>query len=203
VSFTLLSFPVRVEWSFFIMSAILGWRSGDIPMLILWVAVSFVSVMAHELGHAFAARAYGYSASITLYSMGGLTHIHALDTTRRGQQIMISFAGPFFGLLLGGLIYSLKPSLGSVHSPYIRSIVQVSLWINIGWSLVNLLPVLPLDGGHIMESLVRKPKQAEWISLVVAVYVALLAYRVGFFFATILFAWLGFNSYQAIRMRHP
>ena len=28
--------------------------------------------------------------------------------------------------------------------------VIVALWVNIGWSAVNLLPVLPLDGGHIL-----------------------------------------------------
>lgn len=198
-----MSFPVRVEWSFFIMSAVLGWRGGDLALLLSWIVVSFVSVMVHELGHAFAARAYGYSPSITLYSMGGLTHINALDTTRRDQWIAISIAGPFFGLVLGGAIYFLRPSLVSVHSPYIKVIVQDLLWVNIGWSLVNLLPVLPLDGGHIMESLVREPKQAEWISLVVAVLVALVAYRVGLFWATILFAWLGYSSYKAIRTGHP
>ena len=200
LSFTLLGFPVRVEWSFFIMAAILGWRGGDFTLLISWVAVLFVSVMVHELGHAFAAKTYGYSPSITLYSMGGLTHYNALATTGREERILISFAGPLFGLVLGGLVYFLKPSLGLV-SPYTRSMVQDLLWVNIGWSLVNLLPVLPLDGGHIMELLVREPKQAAWVSLVAAVVVALAAYRFGHIWAAIFFGWLGYNSYQAIRMR--
>ena len=26
------------------------------------------------------------------------------------------------------------------------------MWVNLGWGVLNLLPILPLDGGHIASS---------------------------------------------------
>jgi hypothetical protein len=56
----------------------------------------------------------------------------------------------------------------------VRSAVRALLWANFGWGLINLLPILPLDGGHVLAALVRARagNRFEWlihlISLVTA-----------------------------------
>ena len=67
-----------------------------------WFAVVFVSILFHELGHAFAARAVGAEAiGIELQSMGGLTAYRPRRSLSRLEQIGVSLAGPFAGFALG------------------------------------------------------------------------------------------------------
>src|SRR5690242_7099804 len=52
--------PIHVEWPFFLIAAILGgnrirtWSGNRFVFLLIWVAIVFVSVLVHELGHAMA-----------------------------------------------------------------------------------------------------------------------------------------------------
>ncbi len=73
--FSLGGIPVRVEPAFFIIIAILGYNPyrPSVPGVLWWVAIAFVSILVHELGHAVAFRLYGVRPSITLHGMGGLT----------------------------------------------------------------------------------------------------------------------------------
>ena len=61
--FRLFGYPVTVEWTFWVLSLLLGMsfmrmpgRAGAI-LTLMWVAVVFVSITLHELGHALARRA--------------------------------------------------------------------------------------------------------------------------------------------------
>src|SRR5262245_9258768 len=66
--------PVSVKPTFFLVMALLGYNQRQEPaMLIAWVAVVFVSVLLHELGHALTAKAFGGVPAIELYGLGGLT----------------------------------------------------------------------------------------------------------------------------------
>ena len=70
--FRIFGFPVRVRASFLILSLILGIGSGGKPIgLAIWMAVVFLSVLAHELGHALMGKAFGLSPAIELGGMGG------------------------------------------------------------------------------------------------------------------------------------
>ena len=59
--FRLFGFPVRVDVTFFLIAAFLGLGAGevDIGLMLTWVALLGGSVLAHELGHAVAARSLG------------------------------------------------------------------------------------------------------------------------------------------------
>jgi Zn-dependent protease len=154
--FSLLGFPVRVDPSFWIVSVLLGITLDDPWAIAIWVGVCFVSILAHELGHALMGRAFGLHGSIELHSMGGLTQwpeLHKLLSPAR--DIAVSLAGPFTGLVIAACTYSYLTLRGWPESPYGRVTVYTVLWINGGWALVNLLPILPLDGGHVMESAVH------------------------------------------------
>lgn len=155
--------PVRVH-PFFLLTAFAtgSARLHQPAALVTWMAVVFVSVLLHELGHALAWRRLGCEPSIALHGLGGTTT--AVDVEHLGykESAWVSFAGPGMGFLFGGLVlaaWHLTP-LGQAEG-LTRTVARDLLWVNIGWGLINLLPILPLDGGHIMEALVRSRSRDE------------------------------------------
>jgi stage IV sporulation protein FB len=106
--FRLLGFPVRVHPLFWVVSLLLGmggFRGGaaEPGKVLIWVAVSFVSILIHELGHAFLQRFYGGKPWITLYSFGGLASCNDCDRSPR-SQIAILLAGPGAGFVFAAII---------------------------------------------------------------------------------------------------
>ena len=152
--------PTKVEASFFVIFFFLAAsRTSNLPLLFEWLVVVFVSVLIHELGHALVARQFGVEPSIKLYSMGGLTSFKSEVNLKPLQHLLISLAGPAAGFLFGGIFYVSGPVvLGSSPSPLLAVTYSDLLWVNIGWGIFNLLPMLPLDGGNVLVTL------GEWIS---------------------------------------
>ncbi len=181
--FRILDFPVRVHPFFWLVTAFLGMRGNTPRGTMIWIAVVFVSVLIHELGHAVLIRYFGAAARIVLYSFGGL----AITENGYGyggrertpqQQIVISLAGPFAGFLLAGVVIVCLfatqrfvdfPLLGqtvrfgsganAIVADANREIAPMSrlvfdlLWVNIYWGILNLLPIYPLDGGQVARQL--------------------------------------------------
>lgn len=167
----LFGIPVRVHPTFFLMAAVLGARPGaDLVTVLIWIAVVFGSVLLHELGHAWAARGFGYRPRIELHAMGGTTLWGGAPVTP-GRRFVVSVAGPAAGLVLGALVLAVRPADLGGHA---AGAVEALLWVNIGWGLLNLLPVLPLDGGNVMASILdgltggRGERPARIISLLLA-----------------------------------
>jgi Zn-dependent protease len=170
LAFSLFGVPVRVASSFWFIAILFGLQdvgqSGNtgkaIAEALIWTAIVFVSILLHEFGHAAAARVFGAQPAITLHALGGLTQFEARDMTRP-QRWLISFAGPAAGLLLGTAVF-----LGSrfiPHGPETVPLVRSILWVNIGWSIINLLPVLPFDGGQMLSAFLG-PRRELWTALV-------------------------------------
>jgi len=100
--FRLFGFPVRVHPFFWVVALLLGIGGGgpaDPVKVLIWVAVVFVSILVHELGHAFLQRYYGGRPWITLYGFGGLASCNDCDRSPR-SHIIILLAGPMAGFLL-------------------------------------------------------------------------------------------------------
>ena len=170
--FSLFGIPVRVASSFWIISLLSGiaWDNPrhagpDLAGAVTWAAVVFVSILLHELGHALVARAFGAKPNITLYAMGGLTSYQGARMSRV-QETVISAAGPGAGIALGGAVWLATQSLHLAGNP--RLLVSQILWVNIGWSVINLLPVVPFDGGHILAA-VLGPRRALTTAVISAV----------------------------------
>ena len=71
--FSVLRIPIGVHWSFALIG-ILVIRNNPLELVAGFVVGVFVAVLAHELGHALTARAFGAeSVKITLFGLGGLT----------------------------------------------------------------------------------------------------------------------------------
>jgi Zn-dependent protease len=155
--FHVAGFPVRVHPLFFLIAFASGWALLKEPArLALWVGIVFVSVLLHELGHALAFRRYGCPAAIELHGMGGTTTGGDEEQLTHRQSAWVSFAGPGMGFLLGGLVWALSSftPLGQQGGLTGYAVRQL-LWVNLGWGLFNLLPMQPLDGGHLLASAVR------------------------------------------------
>ena len=203
--FRLAGFPVEVHPSFFILAVLLGLSANDIRLILLWVGVVFVSILVHELGHAMVGRSYGLHPEIRLYSMGGLTSWSSGRLLTPRQSILISIAGPAAGLALGGIVFALS-AIDAVDLTFMgRYVVMQLLWVNIGWSILNLMPIVPLDGGNVVRSLVhmyrgyRDERLPAMISMGVAAVLFFLALSVGMNFGAILAAWLAYANYMTFK----
>jgi stage IV sporulation protein FB len=104
--FRVFGIPVRVHPFFWLTTLLMGLnpRGGTPPAeLMIWIGVVFVSVLVHELGHAFTQRYFGGRPWITLHAIGGLASCDDCDR-RPTSQILISLAGPAAGFLLAALV---------------------------------------------------------------------------------------------------
>ncbi|MGQ0613596.1 MAG: hypothetical protein ACT4PV_07670 [Planctomycetaceae bacterium] len=109
-----------------------------------------VSLLVHEFGHVFAVRWTMKAPSVVLlWGLGGLCFHPA--TPHRGKRIAISLMGPAFQLALFGLLLLAKKTLPS-PAPLLAILLEHMLWINLYWPLLNLAPILPLDGGQAMAA---------------------------------------------------
>lgn len=145
--------PVTIELSFFLVIGLFALLAPGLDALILWIVIATVSVLVHELGHAVAFRAYGSPAEIRLHGMGGLTAGNHLPPAR---NLVVSLAGPLSGIVLLGIPAVALSASGLAESgPTWDLALRYAILINVVWSLVNLLPVLPLDGGNVVQSILE------------------------------------------------
>ncbi|MFT5354669.1 MAG: Zn-dependent protease [Polyangiales bacterium] len=153
--------PIRVQPFFFLVIVMLGLPQGDFtPDALLrtaiWAGVVFVSILWHELGHAWMMRRHGYAPWIELYGMGGRTGWgRGPGYPSPKVRVLVSLAGPFAGFLLGGAVWLVAFGLTALElgatNDLLEQVLTGLLWVNIGWGLVNLIPMLPWDGGAAMH----------------------------------------------------
>lgn len=198
----LFGIPITVQPMFFVVAVMIGYQHDTLAVA-LWVAVVFVSILVHEFGHALVGRHYGLVPAIELYSMGGMARFEnpSAVTISPRQKIAISLAGPFAGFLLGAvvLLFQQKPDTAG----YLPLVVRDLLWVNLGWGMVNLLPIYPLDGGQVLEALLERWEKSaiivRWVSVatLVAIAAAALIYRQPIM--AIVALWFGYSNYQQIQ----
>lgn len=152
VSFRIGKIPVEIQPSFFLMALILGgFGSLDLGAIATWVGVVLVSVLLHELGHASVGLLFGLSPRIQLHSMGGTTSWQQGRKLSSLKRIAISIAGPAAGFLFGAAIFFSRRSLVALVPGHAGSgLVALLLYVNVAWGILNLLPMLPLDGGSVV-----------------------------------------------------
>lgn len=228
VRFAIFGIPVRVHPLFWLAAVLTGMpalddKAFELSMLLAWVAAFFVGILVHELGHAFAMRGHGYRPWITLHGLGGMASYDAMQgrPASVAGRVGIAFAGPAAGFALAAVILIALAAVGkpfAIHwqlhivpvfepSGLIGSLaLTLFLWdllhISVFWGILNLLPVQPLDGGHIARELLIRadPRQGAERSLVLslgtAVAIAVVALvRLHSTFMTVLFAYLAYQSY--------
>lgn len=150
LQFSIFRIPVRIEVWFFLIP-LLALQNRGPKGAIIWTALVLGGVMVHELGHALAMRAYGFAPTITLHMLGGVTQFPADAKPTAHQSFFITLAGPGAGLALGAAAFA-ADQLIPAPSADLAQALSDAMWINVGWSIVNLAPILPWDGGIILDS---------------------------------------------------
>jgi Zn-dependent protease len=133
----------------------------SVPPLTRWaigavIAAAFlVSVLAHELGHAVAARARGIDVGpMTLYFFGGTASFQTEFDDPRSATI-VTAAGPVVSLALAGVIGTIGVALRSVGGLVLDPLGVLLLAIaglNVLVGGINLVPAYPLDGGRLVRA---------------------------------------------------
>jgi len=177
--FRLLGFDVRVRLGFILFVGLVAFINPG-PLGIWLGGALAVLTLLHELGHAVAARSAGAEASISLDFMAGYTSFRARRPISKPRRALISIAGPGVKIIVSLAVLAamgVNPtSSASVH----QSNASLAIW----WAgpvigLLNLIPVLPLDGGHLamigVEAVVRRSALREMaiISVVITIGAAL------------------------------
>ena len=207
--FELFGFPVSIHWPFWLVCFLLGngfvmKSAADFYRVLLWTISIFLSILIHELGHAFVGRKYGAVPVIHLHGLGGLTAFPGKRFSRR-QHLAVTAAGPAFSfaLALAALLFvSIIPPTSQQDFWRLAGLLSV---INLFLTILNLLPILPLDGGQILRNLLGPERRevTRWIGVFFAAAAALWAFSINQIFLGILLAYLGFLNYDRQEPRIP
>jgi Zn-dependent protease len=172
---------IGINWSWLVVFALLTWTlaTGVFPdqnpglsdgayvgMAIVAAVLFFATLLAHELGHAFAARREGLEIDgITLWLFGGVARFKG-EFPSAGAEFRIAIAGPLVSLVIGVACVL----VGRADLP--TGVDGVLAWlgyINLLLLAFNLLPALPLDGGRVLRSaLWRARGNFRWATRVAA-----------------------------------
>jgi stage IV sporulation protein FB len=148
--------PITIYPSFWILTGLIAilFGEGDFLKMFIWVAVIFISILFHEFGHALTALLFGRNPRIELVAMGGLTY-HDGEKLPFWKQFFITLNGPVFGFIIVIAVYLLK-DIPALSTGYAGQLLLQILVVNVIWTLVNLLPILPLDGGQLLRITLEK-----------------------------------------------
>ena len=191
LSFRLGSIPVSMPWSaalgiglvaFLWLDTFQRYASTDTEGYLLagaFALLFYVSILVHELAHAWVARASGNPVhGITLWGLGGYTSFERRRSTP-WREGLIAAAGPAITIVLGLVLRAVADSADSLD---IRLWVLISALAvsNIYLGIFNALPGLPLDGGAVVRCLIWGVTKDEAKGTVVAAWsgriVAVLAF---------------------------
>lgn len=140
--------PLIIHPFFWITAALIGWLNSRSMMgTFIWMGIIVVSVVVHEFGHALTAKAFKQKARIQLIALGGLTSFEG-PKLKYWKQFLITLNGPLFGF---GLFLVATALLDFSWPPLFMKILKVTQIANLFWTIINLLPVLPLDGGQLLR----------------------------------------------------
>jgi Zn-dependent protease len=194
--------PIMISPFFWFLIIMLGWlNSGSIIGTAIWAAVILVSVLVHEYGHALTALLFGQEAEINLIGFGGLTKRRGAQLSR-WKEFIIILNGPLAGFALFFLAYFVLSSSFSTNPLFLYTF-RVALNVNLFWTVLNLLPVFPLDGGHLFKILlegafgIRGAKLSFFTSMAIALALGLYLFLTQQILMGALFFMLGFESYRA------
>ncbi|GAE27683.1 stage IV sporulation pro-sigma-K processing enzyme [Halalkalibacter wakoensis JCM 9140] len=111
------------------------------------VLMIFSIVLIHELGHALAAHFFKWRITkIELLPFGGVAEVEDVGNRPFHEELIVILAGPLQHIWMMLLSYFL------VQFPFWTSTDHhLFIWHNAMILLFNLIPVLPLDGGRLVQ----------------------------------------------------
>jgi len=160
----LLGSELRVHVTFFLLLAWIGishyLQGGATAALegLVFILALFACVIAHEYGHALAARRYGIATpDITLLPIGGLARLERMPD-KPGQEIVVALAGPAVNLVIAIVLIAILGATVDTQALLALDNRGVSFAarlasVNVFLVLFNLIPAFPMDGGRVLRAL--------------------------------------------------
>ena len=155
---------VRIHVTFLLLLAVFasfygaqGGASGTVKIVIFFILV-FLCVLLHELGHAFAAKAYGIrTVDITLLPIGGVARMERMPE-KPAQELVVAIAGPLVNVVIAAALLFVLAVTGNldfseVFDPTRFNALWALLYTNVMMVVFNLIPAFPLDGGRVLRAL--------------------------------------------------
>ncbi len=159
---------IGVNWAWLFVFALIAWSLGAglfprtypgldpnvyLVMGVVAAVLFFVSILLHELGHAFQALKEGMEIDgITLWLLGGVARFKGMFPSA-GAEFRIAIAGPIVSVLIAAGFAALNWVGNLLGWPsQIRGVVDYLARINLIVVVFNMVPALPLDGGRVLRS---------------------------------------------------
>ncbi|MCY9663760.1 M50 family metallopeptidase [Paenibacillus alginolyticus] len=138
----------------------------------------FGIVLVHEFGHLAAANGFGWRVrEVQLLPFGGVLIVDELGTAPTREELIVSLAGPLqhvWMILVALLMKWVDVGASSWWDYFIEANLMIGLF--------NLIPVMPLDGGKVMQSLLgyllsyhNTILYTTWISMILSLAIIVIA----------------------------
>lgn len=200
----------------------------DLYPVLFFMIAGFIGILSHEMGHALVGRKFGKAASaVDLIILGGYTQYFGARFDRTGR-IMSVLAGPAatvvlgiaswigFVILFGNWTIGTAFAYITAYNPFVvfnpdlnttLSQPQIMLayllgcfmFISVWWSILNMLPIMPLDGGQFLSEFVRSPKRLHLIGAITACIILLLALLSQSTILALFMAFMAFENFKAVK----
>ncbi len=196
--------PISIHPLFWLISFFIGWMwTSTLTGALLCVGVILFSVLLHEFGHALTAVLFGQKTRIELAAFGGFTYREGRKL-KLWEEFIVVLNGPIAGFLLFVVAYLIYRNV-AIESQALLFTVKFTFTANLFWTIINLVPVLPLDGGHLLSIILeaifgfKGVRMAIIAGLVIAVAISIFFFAVGMFLIGALFLILTFESFRSLR----
>jgi Zn-dependent protease len=187
--------PIYIDMFFVLVMLIFGadyFTSGDTQIMsagLIVVAGVVLSILLHELGHAFAARMFKIGTSqIELSGLGGLAQFDRSLPNSVIIQTIVFLAGPAVNLVLSYGFGALAGGAAGADKAVLAHTMGELSAINMLLFVFNMLPAFPLDGGRTLDALFTRFIGNVWsvrivsgLGFVIATWLAYTALPANFF----------------------
>ncbi len=212
---TAFGIPVYLDFSLILLLLLFVVDFSSFTYGLSFALVLALSIVAHELGHALTARAFGYGTrDITLSLLGGCASLIALPR-KAWQEFLTAVAGPGVSFAISCLAWAVLAFV-PISDAWTANMLLYAMWMNLMLGAFNLLPGFPMDGGRVFRSIASMfttRAKATYAAMIVGrVFAVLLGLRGlhsivsggSWGFISILIAWMiwreGWREYQMALM---
>ena len=184
-----LGVPIRLHFTFILLLAFLlvtGFGGRSSTGYVLYVGGLFLSVLLHELGHAWVSSQYGIrTLEIVMFPIGGVSRL--ARRSKPGEELWIAVAGPAVNLVLAVALYFVATSrspilnLNGIDRATDENLATQLFLGNLALAGFNLLPAFPMDGGRILRAVLARFRSETEATQIAALAGRMLAFSMALY----------------------
>ncbi len=226
IYFSLFGVQVKIHPSIWVTLALMayllcGAEQGLLGMA-LFVVAGFLCIFAHEMGHAMAGRWLGACRPVIDMEWLGGSCTNNVCNLSRAKLILTALAGPLTSMalvlpVLGWMMFSYGDADGAAMRllalvcgivpasmfefcpPMIVLFCTYTVQVAVWWSLLNLLPIFPLDGGVVLYHLLNAPRKLHGICMALGGVLAIVFFAFGLHAMFFILLFLIFINYHGMK----